>query len=193
MKQMMRLTFMVAIVAAGFISLNAHPAVGQDIRTGSNREGQPGREDILLMRSAGREISGRDRALVAVQIREDFNEIQVMNNLLAEKIESDDPLEPKSVADVTSKLRKRAERLMDNLNLPQSNRQVGYKAEAVTNAEELKRSLNSLVTLVVELTRNPIFGFPRSTKTDSMRQARHDLEDIISLSKYLRKKSLALQ
>lgn len=136
----------------------------------------------------------RDPNLAWTQIREDYKQIQIVNNDLARSVSKGGTLDFEYVAKSMSEVRKRAARLKENLALPEPPKSVERsKAEARTEADPLKTSLSVLDKLIIEFVNNPIFDHAKTVDVQMATKASLDLEKIIELSDHLRKSSEKLK
>lgn len=136
----------------------------------------------------------RDANLAYTQIREDYKQIQIVNNDLARLVAAGSSLEAKYVEKSVSEIKKRAGRLKENLMLPgDSNLQERSKVEVGTEAGQLKSALSALDKLVMEFVNNPIFEQAKTVDVQMAAKARRALEDIIEVSDRIRKSSEKLK
>lgn len=119
------------------------------------------------------------------KIREDYVKLQVTNNDLAARVASaaGDALDLKAVAAAAAEIRKRAERLRENLALPEPAREEGRRPEP----EELKPTLAALDELILRFVRSPVFTSTKLVDLRHSSEAARDLERIIGLSGRVRK------
>lgn len=154
------------------------------------------RERAFDLRMAGevhRPPRRREPKLAVAQIKEDFVRIQLINNALAEMVSRSGALDLKLVEKSTSEIKKRAERLKDNLALPELERVFErYQVEVGAEAGQLKLSLSTLDKLILEFVHNPIFKEAHVVNVQLSAKARRDLEDIIEMSDEVRKSSAKL-
>ena len=132
----------------------------------------------------------REPRLALSQIREDFLRLQVVNNDLAKAVAGGGQLDLKLVAKSASAIKKRAERLKENLALPEP--EGGEKAPAgLTPADlgQLRTALTRLDGIVLRFANNlHAKGVGRFDAQMSDR-LRRDLEAIVSLSERVKKSS----
>ncbi len=132
----------------------------------------------------------REPRLALTQIREDFIRLQVVNNDLARAVSSGGQLDLKLVAKSASEIKKRAERLKENLALPEPD--AGTKtppAADPADPEQLRVALSRLDGIVLRFA-NALHakGVGRFDAQSSVR-LRLDLEAIIGLSNRVKKSS----
>lgn len=132
----------------------------------------------------------REPRLAFAQIREDFLRLQVVNNELAKAVSGGGQLDFKHVAKSASEIRKRAERLKENLALPEPD--GGQKippSPAPADPEQLRVALSRLDGIVLRFTNALHAKGVRSFDAQSSPRLRLDLEAIIGLSERVRKGS----
>jgi hypothetical protein len=130
--------------------------------------------------------------LALAQIKEDFVRIQVINNDLAGMVSRRDrePLDLKLISKSAAYIRKRAERLRDNLVLPEFDKVFEVpQLRAQTEAERLKSSLALLKSIIREFVNNPHFDNAQLVDIQAAMKARRDLDDIIEVSGWVKQSS----
>lgn len=130
--------------------------------------------------------------LALAQIREDFVRIQVVNNELADAVSRGGALDLKFVAKSVSDIRKRAERLKDNLVLPEFESAFVVPDARGSAEAQLKSSLVTLKELIREFVANPLFEKANLVDLQLAAKARRDLDDIIDVSNRVKKSSAEL-
>ncbi|HLM57717.1 MAG TPA: hypothetical protein VK422_16540 [Pyrinomonadaceae bacterium] len=132
----------------------------------------------------------REPRLAFAQIREDFVRLQVVNNDLARAVSGGAPLDFKLVSKSASEIKKRAERLKENLALPEAD--GGEKppaSPAPTDPEQLRTALSRLDGIVLRFTNSLHAKGLRRFDAQSSARLRLDLEAIIGLSERVKKGS----
>ena len=121
------------------------------------------------------------------QIREDYVRLQVTNNDLAARVASaaGDSLDLKAVGSAAAEIRKRAERLKENLALPEPEGQESRPPKP--EPEELKPTLAALDELILRFVRSPVFTSTKLVDLRHSAEAARDLERIIGLSGRVKK------
>lgn len=144
----------------------------------------------MLENEARKPVDRYEPRLAYTQIREDFARIQAVNNDLAQSVSRGGSLDLKFVAKSASEVKKRAERLKQNLALPQPEKNTKRpRAEVGTEPEQLKSSLSALGELVAGFVSNPIFKNAGVVDAQMSVKARRDLEEIVELSGGIKKSS----
>lgn len=132
----------------------------------------------------------RDPQLAFAQIREDFVRLQVVNNNLAKAVAGAGQLDFKLVAKSASEIKRRAERLKDNLALPEAAENEKIPASvSPASAEQLRTALSRLDGIVLRFANNLHAKGVRRFDAEASIRLRRDLEAIASLSERVRKSS----
>ncbi|MBV8855847.1 MAG: hypothetical protein JOZ02_02705 [Acidobacteria bacterium] len=145
---------------------------------------------LMLAERYHRTGERRDPHLAFAQIREDFLRLQVVNNDLARARSGGGQLDLKLVAKSASEIKKRAERLKENLALPEA--EGGAKPPAapdLEDAEQLRAALSRLDGIVLRFANNLHAKGVRRLDADSSGRLRLDLEAIVALSTRVKKGS----
>jgi len=132
----------------------------------------------------------REPRLAFAQIREDFLRLQVINNDLARAVSGGGQLDFKLVAKSAAEIKKRAERLTQNLALPEAEEDGKTPATATPiDPAQLRATLSRLDGVILrfahDLHAKGIGRFDARSAT-SMRR---DLEEIVALSGRVKKSS----
>ncbi|HEX8141403.1 MAG TPA: hypothetical protein VF553_02335 [Pyrinomonadaceae bacterium] len=132
----------------------------------------------------------RTPQLAFAQIREDYVRLQVVNNDLARVVAAAGTLDLKTVAHSAAEIKKRADRLKENLALPQpESNSTRPKVTVGAEPEQLKAALAALDALILKLVRNPLFRNPKLVDARNAPQVRLGLEEIVELSSQVKKRS----
>ena len=136
------------------------------------------------------EARAEEERLALAEIKEDYVRLQVVNKDLSKAASQPAALDLKAVAKSTSEMRKRAERLLENLALPELREEPGRSRPAdIEREEQLKASLLALGQLVERFVRNPIFREVNVIDAQASARARRDLQAIITISDRLKRES----
>jgi hypothetical protein len=145
---------------------------------------------LMMTEQLRRTAQPRSPRMAFAQIREDYVRIQVVNNDLAQAVAANSTLDLKLVAQSVAEIRKRADRLKDNLALPEPESGSAHSKVVVgAEAEQLKPALAALDIMILRMVRNPLFRNPKLVDARQSPQVRHDLDEIIELSGQLKKRS----
>ena len=121
--------------------------------------------------------------LALAQLQEDFVRIQILNKPLGLAALGPGNLDLKFVTKSATEINKRAERLKENLALPnpvQSGEPI--KEYRVENTSHLKVPIVDLARLILDFTDNPFFKEAGVLETQQAEKARRDLDEIIRIS-----------
>ena len=132
----------------------------------------------------------REPRLAFAQIREDFVRLQVVNNDLVRAVSGGGQLDFKLVAKSASEIKKRAERLKENLALPEKD--GGNKPPAgvaPTDPEQLRAALSRLDGIILRFTGALHAKGVKRFDAESSDRMRLDLEAIIALSARVKRSS----
>jgi hypothetical protein len=125
--------------------------------------------------------------LALTQINEDYERIQFVNLELAKATSNPATLDLKLAAESASEIHKRAERLLNNLALPEPPSDLERVRMPAEGEEQLRPSLGMLRRLVDRFVRSPLFREVNVIDAQISTRARRDLEGIIELSGRLKK------
>ena len=123
----------------------------------------------------------RDYDLTYAQIREDYRQIQLVNNELA-RAQTSGRLDAKGVDKSVAEIRRRAARLRENMALPEPEKAATKPARPAVSAERVDHLLITLDNLVMAFVTNPIFEQGKVVDVKMSMKARADLEAIIEVS-----------
>ncbi len=195
MKSTIKLRLAAAIVLASALAppiLSQQDRPTRESRTREMREQLQRRQFALLIleKEAHRPAERHEPKMALTQIREDFWNIQMVNNNIAQSLLSGATLDPKFIAKSASEIKKRAERLKYNMVLPAPEKDSKRPKAAVgVEPEQLKSSLSALNELIFGFVNNPLFQNANTVDAELSAKARRDLEEIIELSGGIKKSS----
>ena len=124
--------------------------------------------------------------LPLAQIRDDLNYLQNVNRYLSQSAFRSGELNFELVAKSTSEIRKRADRLRNNLALPgvEKGAEQRTEPELLLEPARLKAALSKLSALIAGAMRNPVLrGYLLDHALSA--KARRDLDEIVGLSKWV--------
>jgi hypothetical protein len=128
----------------------------------------------------------RQQRFVLAQIKEDFLQIQVVNNGLQETAARSAPSDLKTISKSAVEINKRAARLKENLSLPA----VGA-ADSISSSDSGTETLPGLVTALgksIEMfVENPVFEKLGVIDAKLSAKASRDLEEIILVSQRVKR------
>ncbi|MDX6696456.1 MAG: hypothetical protein QOF02_4059 [Blastocatellia bacterium] len=185
------------IAALVFMSALAVTVAGQPSPRRTGRAAAPdtlmteSERELMLEEMAAPKPARRPRARAPfAQLSADFTRIQVINNALAQAALRAVTLDLEFVAKLASDIRKIAERLKTNLDLPKPAKDAERpKPQTSAEREQLRSAVVELGKLVAGFAHNPVFKQSGVVDVKLSAKARGDLEEIIELSGQLRKDS----
>jgi len=124
--------------------------------------------------------------LALAQVQEDFTHIQLVNKKLGLSALGTGDLDLRFVTKAAAEINKRAERLKENLALPDPADAIKPFKYTVENATQLKAPIIDLARLILDFTDNPYFKEAAVLETQQANKARQDLEKIIVISERVR-------
>jgi hypothetical protein len=117
------------------------------------------------------------------KIKDDFRDLQALNNRMMADAWMQDALDYPSIADAVSKIRGKASDLKDGLSLPDSETsQTASQLPAVTTARQFREELLLLDKTIMRFVNNPVFQAANTMDVSLAKRARADLEQVISLT-----------
>ena len=151
------------------------------------------RERQLIMdamaREVGRPRSTDEKRIALVQIADDFQQIQIVNNKMMDAAMKAATLDYGDIASSTAEIKKRANRIKSNLELPNAEPDAKSKQEykPVVDAAGMKAALLSLDKTIMSFVESPIFKNPNVIDMDQTSKAIRDLDIIIEFSRLISK------
>jgi len=128
------------------------------------------------------------------RIKEDFRDLQSLNNKMMADAWSQEALDYSSIADMVSKIRGKAGDLKDGLALPESEKsQTELKTAVVTTVRQFREQLLLLDKTIMRFVNNPVFQAGNAVDVNQAKKARADLEQVISLSADLKQNAQKLR
>src|SRR6185503_1677498 len=117
------------------------------------------------------------------KIKDDFRDLQALNNKMMADAWMQDALDYSAIADVVSKIRGKANDLKDGLSLPQSeNPQAPLKMPAVTTVRHFREELLLLDKTIMRFVSNPVCQAANTVDVNLAKKASDDLEHVIVLT-----------
>ena len=139
----------------------------------------------LILERAHRRPSTEERMKQAVaELQEDFTRLQTLNLEFVKAINAP-TLDYKFVAKSASEINKRADRLKNNLDLPEPSVPKSALASNAANLLEMKKAMLRLGKLIYSFSHNPFFK-EASVVNENAIQARYELDEIIEVSKQIK-------
>ena len=127
------------------------------------------------------------------QSQQDFEQLQVLNNNLAEIASSNPLLDYRQIEKNVAEINKRAARLKTNLVFPVPEKDgKPKKGEQRLTAEAMKSAVDALNAFIKSFVENPVFQQLGVLDVEQSAKAMRDLEEIIRLSEQIQKRAGAL-
>jgi hypothetical protein len=128
------------------------------------------------------------------KIKDDFRDLQSLNNKMMADAWSQETLDYSSITEMVSKIRGKANDLKDGLSLPESeNPQTALKMPAVTTVRHFREELLLLDKKIMSFVTNPVFQAANSVDVDLAKKASADLEHVILLTVDLKQNAQKLR
>ena len=139
----------------------------------------------LILERAHRRPSSEERVKQAVaELQEDFTRLQTLNLEFVKAINAP-TLDYKFVSKSASEINKRADRLKNNLDLPEPSVAKSALTSSAANQLEMKKAMLRLGKLIYSFSHNPFFK-EASVVNENAIQARSELDEIIEVSKQIK-------
>lgn len=117
------------------------------------------------------------------KIKDDFRDLQSLNNKMMADAWAKDTLDYSYIADMVSKIRGKANDLKGGLSLPApENPQTALKMPAVTTVKQFREELLLLDKTLMRFVNNPVFQAANTVDVNLSKKASDDLEQVIFLS-----------
>jgi hypothetical protein len=131
-------------------------------------------------------LADRERQLFQLSLQEDFRQLQLINNSLMkrmfEPVSAAEKITHKEIRSSLGDIKKLAKRLRVNLGIPETNE----SSEKAERSVELGPGLLMLDKAVMSFVENPLFQRPRVYDPELAMKASKDVNEIVSLSDFLR-------
>lgn len=127
-----------------------------------------------------------DPQLALAQVQDDFTHLQLVNKKLGLSALRNGNLDLDFVTKAATEINRRADRLKENLALPETAETTEPFKYTVENVTQLKVPIVDLARLILDFTDNPYFKEASVLETQQANRARRDLESIIALSERIR-------
>jgi hypothetical protein len=128
------------------------------------------------------------------KIKDDFRDLQSLNNKMMADAWLQDTLDYSSIADMVAKIRGKANDLKDGLSLPESeNPQADSKLPTVTTVRQFREELLLLDKTLMNFVYNPVFQAANAVDVNQAKKASKDLDQVISLTNDLKQNAQKLR
>jgi hypothetical protein len=146
-----------------------------------------------LVASSVRVSDPRFLQAVILQVKEDFERIQVVRNELVRLTSANNALNYKFISDATGEIRKRSNRLKKNLALadPEGGEE-SKKNGGELDPQQMKDALLMLCNRIESFVKSSVFETPGVVDVEGSAKANSDLEHMIRLSSNIRKSAQRL-
>lgn len=184
--------FVIIFLSLGALHDRAQAQTAREVRLNKTIEAR--QKDLFdLERRRDRAAKPPEQKLLYQQLKQDFEQLQVINNNLSLVVSSARTLDYERIGNDAAEIRKRALRLKANLSLPEPGKTERLKKnEEGSTPEALKSALNDLDLLIKGFVENPVFQRLNVMNVGYSMKASRDLEDIIKSSEQIHKRAEAL-
>jgi hypothetical protein len=183
MSRRMRIQLLVIVVIlAG--SLSSAQGQGRGVNAERARAIEQADMDRLLLWAIPKDKESESvRLNLFKKIKEDFRDLQSLNNKMMADAWMQETLDYSSIADMTSKIRGKANDLKDSLSLPASEKsETPAKMPDVTTVRQFREGLLLLDKTIMRFVNNPVFQAANTVDVNLAKKASADLEQVISLT-----------
>lgn len=115
------------------------------------------------------------------KIKDDFRDLQSLNNKMMAEAWLQEKLDYSSIAETVSKIRGKANDLKDGLSLPQGE-EARTALPAVTTVRQFREELLLLDKTIMSFVNNPVFQAANIVDVNLAKKASEDLEQVIFLT-----------
>ncbi|HET6976130.1 MAG TPA: hypothetical protein VFI24_07400 [Pyrinomonadaceae bacterium] len=128
------------------------------------------------------------------KIKDDFRDLQSLNNKMMADAWLKDSLDYSSIADMVSRIRGKANDLKGSLSLPESgNSQTALKPTTVTTVRQFREQLLLLDKTIMRFVNNPVFQTANMMDINEAKKASDDLEQVLFLTVDLKQNAQKLR
>ena len=183
----------IAVILAGAVS-SVH-AQGRNSNADRTRAIEQADLDRLLLWAVPKDKESEAMRLNRFKkIKEDFRDLQSLNNKMMADAWMQETLDYPSIADMVSKIRGKANDLKDSLALPApETTQTPAKMTDVTTVRQFRAGLLLLDKTIMGFVNNPVFQTANTMDVNLAKKASADLEQVISLTVDLKQNAQKLR
>jgi hypothetical protein len=165
-------------------SLSAVQGQGRGVNAERARAIERAEMDRLLLWAVPKDKESESVRLSRFKkIKDDFRDLQSLNNNMMADAWMQEALDYSAIADVVSKIRGKANDLKDGLSLPQSETpQTAVKMPEVTTVRHFREELLLLDKTIMRFVTNPVFQAANTVDVNLAKKASDDLEHVIVLT-----------
>ena len=128
------------------------------------------------------------------KIKDDFRDLQSLNNKMMADAWMQEALDYSSIAEMVSRIRSKANDLKDGLSLPESkNSETALKTPAVSTVRQFREELLLLDKTIMSFVNNPVFQAANTVDVNLAKKASSDLEQVILLTLDLKQNAQKLR
>jgi hypothetical protein len=181
---------LLSVFAAAIVARSQIRAPGPAARE-NNRSMDEYDRTLNRMKNDAKAASERRRNLFP-QINEDFQRIQVIHNEMVRMLQPDKGLNYDRLADLTGDMKKRGERLRENLALPAPDKTATERVSDAIDEAHLKNTIADLHDVIVSFVANPMFKNIGVVEPKTIESATKDLNNLIDLSDEIKREAKTL-
>jgi len=175
-----RLLFITLMLAGSFTAVSGQ---GRGVNAERARAIERAEMDRLLLWAVPKNESEPNRFNRFKKIKDDFRELQSLNNKMMADAWLQETLDYSSITDMVSKIHGKANDLKEGLSLPESdNSQSSSKSPAVTTVRQFREQLLLLDKSIMSFVNNPVFQANNTVDVNLAKQASADLEKVLALT-----------
>lgn len=150
--------------------------------------------DRLLLWAVPRDKESESMRLSRFKkIKDDFRDLQSLNNKMMADAWLQDTIDYSSIAGMVSRIRNKGTDLKEALSLPESEKPAALKMPTVTTVRQFREELLLLDKTIMRFVTNPVFQAANTVDVNLAKKASDDLEQIISLTSDLKQNAQRLR
>ena len=179
--------FLLIFTASIFAQVSPTPVINNEIRDGSSIR-RRSMDLETFKRDADQpnlQAKSKDQLAKFVRIKEDFENIQKLENEIVQTYTSGKQINFKKIGEIANELFKRALRLNSNLFIPKSDKPSKIKKNDEQNPKSVRDLIVELDKAIGNFTSSPIFKETKLVDQKTAEKSQIQLEKIISLSEML--------
>ena len=142
---------------------------------------------LEMEREAANPTTPEEQKIALEQIAEDYKQLQLINNKMMGASIPARELNYQNISQSLSEIRKRANRLRNNLRLPNVGTKTKDEYKRAVDGAQLKSNLLTLDKSIMSFVGNAIFKNPDVVNLEEAKKARRELETIINTSQLIAK------
>jgi len=128
------------------------------------------------------------------KIKDDFRDLQSLNNKMMADAWLQDSLDYSSIAEMVSRIRGKAKDLKESLSLPESDEsEKASTVPTITTVRQFREELLLLDKTLMGFVTNPVFQAANTLDIDQAKKASRDLEQVITLTDELKQNAQKLR